>query len=51
MTTQDPNLAVRSLIIGAAPERRCEIEELWERYAPKIEVLPDRPGISMNATK
>lgn len=43
--------AVRNLIYGALPERRAEFAELWSRYSPAIEVVPDDVGTIMNANK
>lgn len=43
--------AVRNLIYGALPERRAEFAELWNRYSPAIEVVPDGAGVTMNANK
>lgn len=44
-------VAVRNLIYGALPERRDECAELWNRYSPAIEVVPDGAGVTMNANK
>ncbi len=43
--------AIRNLIYGAAPERRAELAELWDQYAPAVEVVPDQTGTLINANK
>lgn len=43
--------AIQSLIYGAAPERQVELAELWNRYNPAVEVVPDQTGALMNANK
>ena len=37
----DAGVAVKALLQGAAPECKQEIENLWNRYAPKVCVVED----------
>ena len=40
---------VLRLMKGAAPERSKELEDLWERYRPEIEVVKDSGAFTINA--
>lgn len=42
----EPEIAVKSLLLGATSERQRDIEDLWERYAPKVSVVEDAKGIN-----
>lgn len=44
-TSPDPVEAVLSLLSGAVPERKAEVECLWEKYAPGIMVSKSARGI------
>lgn len=43
--------AVLHLLKSAVPERSSEIEELWRKYGPAIQVSDDAPGVAMDATR
>ena len=45
----DLNIAVRSLIMMAAPERRDEIADLWSRYSPSFDEASDTGRFHMEA--
>ena len=45
----DLNIAVRSLITMAAPERSDEIADLWSRYSPSFDVASDTGRFHMEA--
>ena len=47
----EPGLAVKSLLLGAAPERQRDIADLWQRYAPKVSVVEDAKGINICASR
>jgi Peptidase U49 len=47
---EDSDAGVRHLLRGAAPERASEMESLWDRYAPAVELAVSSAGITMNAT-
>ena len=53
MTVQsdDPREAVMELLLGVAPERRAEIEYLWEKYYPRVEICNNACGVTLNATR
>lgn len=36
---------------AAAPESAAEIDGLWERYHPKVAVVEDQSGITLDATR
>ena len=36
---------------AAVPERAEEVRELWARYHPRVSIVEDRPGITLDATK
>lgn len=40
---------VKLNISGAVPERKKELEELWEKYSPQFEISHDKPGYNMDA--
>ncbi|WP_032917870.1 phage exclusion protein Lit family protein [Mesorhizobium erdmanii] len=42
--------AILDLLRGAVPERDDEICSIWSQYAPIVEIVPDRPGVTMRAT-
>jgi hypothetical protein len=42
---------VKLLLKGAVPERADELEELWEKYSPAIEVAHSHKGHVMNANR
>lgn len=46
-----PETAIKNLMIGAAPERRVEIDELWKRYAPTVQIATTRQGFTVEAEK
>ena len=52
MTAQldDPRDAVIALLLGAAPERRADIQCLWEKYDPRVVVFDNACGVTLNAT-
>lgn len=41
---------VMSLMVGAAPERHADIEHLWQKYKPKVDIHDNACGITLNAT-
>lgn len=43
--------AVLQLLKSAVPERSSEIDELWRKYSPAIQVSDDAPGVAMDATR
>ncbi len=47
----DAGVAVKALLQGAAPERKQEIEDQWDRYAPKVCVVEDARGVNISAGK
>lgn len=53
MREKQPNAKqiVRALMKAAVPERSRELDELWEKYSPDVEVAKDTYGITMNANK
>lgn len=51
LTNTNATLAIRDLLRGAVPERHSELDTLWERYAPAIELASDSRGITMDANK
>lgn len=44
-------IAVKALLQGATPERKQDIEDLWDRYAPKICLVDDARGVNISAGK
>jgi hypothetical protein len=51
MELPDDRTIILNVLKGTAPERKEEIEALWERYAPEVAIVPPRPGVVMNANK
>ena len=47
----EAGIAVKALLQGATPERKQEIEDLWDRYAPKVCVVEDARGVNISAGK
>ena len=47
----EAGVAVKALLQGAAPERKQEIEDLWNHYAPKVCVVEDARGVNISAGK
>ena len=47
----EAGIAVKALLQGATPERKQEIEDLWDRYAPKVCGVEDAPGVNISAGK
>tara|TARA_R110002110_G_scaffold415337_1_gene649275 strand:- start:6445 stop:7368 length:924 start_codon:yes stop_codon:yes gene_type:complete len=47
----DPKVAVKAAMIGAAPERKDELAELWARYDPAVELAQKAGKITLNANK
>lgn len=47
----EAGIAVKALLQGATPERKQEIEDLWDRYAPKVCVVEDARGVNIGAGK
>ncbi|CAI8817139.1 phage exclusion protein Lit family protein [Methylococcus capsulatus] len=45
----EAGVAVKALLQGAAPERKQEIEDLWNRYTPKVCVVEDARGVNISA--
>lgn len=43
--------AVKALLLGATPERKDEIESLWDCYAPIVSVVEDGRGVNICASK
>ena len=41
---------VMSLMVGAAPERQADIERLWQKYKPRVDIHDNACGITLNAT-
>ena len=41
---------VMSLMVGAAPERQADIERLWQKYKPRMDIHDNACGITLNAT-
>ena len=41
--------AIDRLIISAVPERRADLDALWQRYAPQFRLSPDRVGFEMGS--
>lgn len=41
--------AIGELILEAAPERRAEIVNLWQKYAPQFSYMSDKNGFQMEA--
>lgn len=48
---QQPEEIIKALMKGATPERSDEIDALWVKYHPKVVVVDDGPGITLDATK
>ena len=53
MTVQpdDPREVIKALMRGAVPERRADIERLWQKYHPRVEVCDNARGITLKATR
>ncbi len=47
----EAGITVKALLQGATPERKQEIEDLWDRYAPKVCVVEDARGVNISASK
>ncbi len=47
----EAGIAVKALLQGATPERKQEIEDLWDHYAPKVRVVEDARGVKISAGK
>lgn len=47
----EAGIAVKALLQGATPERKQEIEDLWDRYAPKVHVVEDARSVNISAGK
>ena len=45
----EAGIAVKALLQGATPERKQEIEDLWDGYAPKVCVVEDARGVNIPA--
>lgn len=43
--------ALVKLMTGVVPERTEETEARWQHYNPEVWVVPDRRGVTLNATK
>src|SRR5258708_38899568 len=41
--------AIDRLILAATPERRTDLNNLWDRYRPTFVLSPDRPGFDTKA--
>lgn len=46
-----PEEVIRGLMKAAAPERAEEIDALWACYRPKVVIVENKSGITLNATK
>jgi Peptidase U49 len=46
-----PEEVVQAVMKAATPERTLEIDGLWARYHPKVVVVEDKSGITLDATK
>ena len=46
-----PEEVIKALMKGATPERSDEIDALWVRYDPRVVIVDDAKGITLNATK
>lgn len=46
-----PEEIIQSLMEVATPERAGELCEMWARYHPKVVVVEDKSGITLDATK
>lgn len=53
MTIDHPQAqhVVLTLLKAVIPERSLEIDVLWQRFNPAVEVVPDSSGIAMDATR
>lgn len=53
MTIDHPQVrhVILTLLKAAVPERSSEIDALWQRFNPAVEVAPDSSGIAMDATR
>jgi len=40
---------IERLLLAAAPERKSDIQALWDRYKPEFWLKPDKPGITLLA--
>lgn len=49
--TLSPESIIQTLMKGAVPERANEIDALWSRYHPRVVVVGDRSGITLDATR
>ncbi|MEZ7207156.1 phage exclusion protein Lit family protein [Pseudoalteromonas sp. DY56-GL79] len=41
--------AVKAAIVGSAPERREELEKLWEEHSPQVNQASDKEGFTLEA--
>ena len=46
----NPKNVVIALLLGAVPERRADIQHLWEKYNPRVVVCDNASGVTLNAT-
>ena len=44
-------IIILNLLRGAVPERAQEITACWQRFDPKVEIIRDRAGTTMNANR
>lgn len=51
MQSIDPKTTVLKLMLGVTPERRYDIERLWKKYNPRVNIVPDASGIALKTTK
>lgn len=49
-TSDHGKIAVLNLLRGAVPERENEISGIWAKYGPYVDIVPDAPDVTMNAT-
>ena len=47
--SEDTTDIIMALMLGAVPERRADIECLWEKYDPRVEVCDNARGVTLNA--
>lgn len=46
-----PEQIIRTLMKAAVPERAQEVDALWASYSPRVSVVEDKRGITLDATK
>lgn len=44
----EPGTAMMNLLLGAVPERRAELEDLWASYSPNVRVVEDGPRLKLS---